>query len=316
MADVKTMELTASEFIEWFGDPELDEQDEQDEQYPDKVSTWVKDKDLYMPSTDISIINKLPPGTYKILDTQDRGLHCQKLEVETDNLYIFTDSIVNNLLNEINLFWEKKDIYKKYNLIHKRGVLLSGFPGTGKTSLIDLISKELIKREGIIFKVDGPSNFGAYLNFMKHGFKKIEVNTPVITILEDLEQYVEVESKLLDFLDGQHQFGYHLVIATSNNTEEIPDSFLRPSRIDLKIEIDYPSEITRREFFKFKGTPDDILEELVEATNECTFADLKEIFICHFVLDYSITDAVEKVKNPFIKKDYTNFSKKRSKVGF
>lgn len=280
------------------------------------LSTWIKDKDLFIPSTDISTVSKLPPGVYKISNTNDRGLHCKQLEVETDDLYVFTDSVIEDLLKQINLFWEHEDIYKKYNLVHKRGVLLSGYPGNGKTSLIDLISKELIKKEGVIFKIDDPSNFIDYLNFMKYGFKKIQPNTPIITILEDLESYVDVESRFLDFLDGQNQFSHNLVIATSNNTEEIPDSFLRPSRIDLRIEIDYPSETTRREFYEKKNISGDKLEHLVEETENCTFADLKEVFICHFVYNHNIKEAVERVKNPLKKKDYTVLNRKKSKLGF
>lgn len=281
----------------------------------DKVSMWVKDKDLFIPSTDISVTNLLPPGTYKVDNTNDRGLHCKKLEIETDNLYKFKDSAVESLLSEINLFWDKKKIYEEYEIIHKRGILLLGFPGNGKTSLIDLVSKELIIKGGVIFKIDDAANFVHYLDFMKYGFKKIQPNTPIITILEDLDQYGQVESRLLDFLDGQNQFSNHLVIATSNNIEEVPDSFLRPSRIDLKIVIDYPSEEVRREFFKFKNAPNDKLDDLVKITEDCTFADLKEVFITHFVLDYSIEDAITKVKSPFEKKDYSSFANRRSKLG-
>ena len=47
----ETIELMLSDFVE--SEPDLSE---------DKVSMWVKDKDYYIPSTDISVTRELPPG--------------------------------------------------------------------------------------------------------------------------------------------------------------------------------------------------------------------------------------------------------------
>lgn len=289
--------------------------EESEEDRQDKVSMWVKDKDYYVPSTDISIVRELPPGMYQVNYTNDRGFHCKPVVLETDELFIFSDAITTELLEEIQMFWDKSDIYKEKNFIHKRGILLSGFAGTGKTTLINMVSLELIKRGGVVFKVYGIKNLSQYVDFIKYGFRKIQPNTPIITILEDIDQYQEVEMELLDFLDGQFHINHHVVIATSNNTEDIPDTFLRPSRLDLKIEIDYPSASTRREFFKFKKVPEEMLENLVESTEECSLADLKEIYICIFLLDYSVEDAINQVLYPTVKKNYLDRKYKKTKIG-
>ena len=281
----------------------------------DKVSLWVKDKDYYVPSTDISVTNELPPGIYKVDYSNDRGYFCRPIKVETDELFTFTDSITKDLLKEIETFWDKKELYLKNNLIHKRGILLSGFAGTGKTTLINMISQELINKGGVVFKVYGIRNLSHYIDFIKHGFRKIQPDTPIITILEDIEQYSEIEADLLDFLDGQFHVNHHVTIATSNNTEDIPDTFLRPSRLDLKIEVDYPTTQTRKEFFKFKKVPEDKIEELVKATEECSLADLKEIYICVFILDYTVEEAVDQVLNPTEKKNYLERKYKKTKIG-
>ena len=101
----------------------------------------------------------------------------------------------------------------------------------------------------------------------------------------------------------------------SNNTEDIPDTFLRPSRLDLKIEVDYPSEQTRREYFKFKQVPDDDLENLVTKTSLCSLADLKEVYICVYLLDYTIDEAVNQVLTPTEKKNYLQRKYTKSKIG-
>ena len=192
---------------------------------------------------------------------------------------------------------------------------LTGRAGTGKTTMINMLSKELIDRGGVVFKIYGIKNLSYYIDFMKHGFRKIQPKTPIITILEDIDQYQDIESELLDFLDGQYHLNHHLIIATSNNTENIPDTFLRPSRLDLKIEVDYPSEQTRKEFFRNKEVPENDLSELVKATKECSLADLKEVYICVYLLDYTVEEALTQVLDPTEKKNYLERKYKKTKIG-
>lgn len=300
----ETIELMLSDFVE--SEPDLSE---------DKVSMWVKDKDYYIPSTDISVTRELPPGIYQVDYSNDRGYFCKPIKIETDELFVFTDSITTNLLEEIENFWNKEALYKEKKLVHKRGILLSGFAGTGKTTMINMLSKELIDRGGVVFKIYGIKNLSYYIDFMKHGFRKIQPKTPIITILEDIDQYQDIESELLDFLDGQYHLNHHLIIATSNNTENIPDTFLRPSRLDLKIEVDYPSEQTREEFFRNKEVPENDLSELVKATKECSLADLKEVYICVYLLDYTVEEALTQVLDPTEKKNYLERKYKKTKIG-
>lgn len=280
-----------------------------------EISMWIKDQNIFKPSTDISVLPRLEPGVYTADYSRDIGYYCRKLQSNSDELFVFSDSITENLLSEINLFWEKKDKYREQKLIHKRGILLEGYPGTGKSSIITLLSEEIIKRGGVVFKVSNFRNLDAYINFMRIGFRKIQPETPIITILEDIDQYEEVDVELLDFLDGKTHINHHVLIATTNNTENIPDTFLRPSRLDLKIEIPLPSENTRREYFKFKNVPEELIEDLVEQSELCSLADLKEIYICIFLLDYSIEEAIQKVTSPREKKNYLNKTPRSSKMG-
>lgn len=292
-------------------EPSLYNDDDND---PYILSVWVKEKDIIRPSGDITIMKQIEPGTYVIKFDNELGIYCQKINFSSDELFTFSDSITSSLLKEVELFWDKSNLYTEKNLIHKRGILLEGFPGTGKTSIITQLSNNIIERGGIVFIISGFRNLENYITFIKTAFRKIQPDTPIVTILEDINQYVDIEPDLLDFLDGKNSINHHIVIATSNNTEDISDALLRPSRIDLCIEINNPSEQTRREFFKFKNTPADIVEELVSVTKNCSLAELKEIYICICLLDYSIEDALIKVLEPRDKKNYSFKSKRGSKI--
>lgn len=281
-----------------------------------KLSGWLQDEDIFIPSADVKLIPKLIPGMYQPFFSNERGYYCKQISLESDDLFMFTNAITTSLLTEIDKFWNKAELYEKNNLIHKRGILLAGYAGTGKTSYINLICRDLIKRGGVIFKISGPNNLLEYMDLVKLGMMKIEPNTQVITIIEDIDNYESVESRLLDFLDGQNYFKHHIVIATSNNTEDLSEPLLRPSRLDLKIEVGYPDEKTREEYFAFKEVPEDDISELVKCTDGLSIADLKEIYICVYILEYPLTEAVHNVKNPTARKNYLTEKSRGPRIGF
>lgn len=289
--------------------------DDDDTQFViEKSSIWLLDGDVARPSTDVTISKKLLPGVYQIYLDQNMGPFCKRLEVHSDELYLFSDSIVGSLLDEINVFWEKKDIYTEHNLIHKRGILLEGYPGTGKSSIISLLSNEVIKRGGVVFKVVNINNFNIYVDFVINSFRQIEPDTPIITIVEDVDKYVDSE-EFLDFLDGKTSISHHVMIATTNNTTHIPDSFLRPSRLDLKIEVTHPNDTVREEYFIKKGVPEEDLKPLVAKSQDLSLADLKELYVSIYLLGYTLEEAVEKITQPRSKKNY-NFKKiQKSNLG-
>lgn len=289
--------------------------EQEEDESKQTVSVWVKDKDVIRASTDISLLQKIEPGVYAVDFSRDIGLFCKKIDIKSDELFIFSDSITQELLEEINLFWSKAELYKANNLIHKRGILLEGFPGTGKSSIISILSNEIIAKGGVVFKINGFRNLDHYIEFVRTGFRKIQPDTPIITILEDLDQYEDVEVELLDFLDGKTHLDHHVIIATTNNTEIIPDTFLRPSRIDLKVEIPLPNEITRREYFTHKEVPENDIEELVSKSNNFSLADLKELYICIYLLDYTIDEAINKISSPREKKNYLHSPVNKVKLG-
>jgi SpoVK/Ycf46/Vps4 family AAA+-type ATPase len=278
-------------------------------------SLWIKENDIYRPSTNLKILTELEPGVYTVDYDRDLGYFCKKLPPISDELFLFSNSIISELLSEIDLFWEKKDLFKENKLIHKRGILLTGFPGTGKSSIVTQISQGIIDKGGVVFIIQNLRNLDFYFGFLKVGFRRIQPDTPLVTIIEDIEKYGEVETELLDFLDGKSSIEHHIVISTSNNTDDLPDSLLRSSRFDIQIEVELPDERVRREYFTHKNVPSELLDELVERSDECSLADLKEIYVCIFLLEYSIKEAFEKVLNPKERKNYLFKGSSSKKIG-
>ncbi len=280
-----------------------------------KEFIWIKENDIYRGSVNVSLQKTLDPGIYTVDVSRDYGFFCKKVDIKTDELYMFSDSLSVKILKEINLFWNSYDKFKEKNLVHKRGILLEGPAGTGKSSIVTMLSAQVIQSGGVVFKISDYRNFLNYMGFLHNSFKKIQPTTPIITILEDIDQYDDVMPNILDFLDGKNSVDRHVIIATTNNSEKLEDNLIRPSRLDLVYLIDLPSKDHRREYFKFKKVPDEDLELLIEESETCSLADLKEIYICRYLLNYTIVDAIDKVKNPRKKTNYLKRNARKSKLG-
>ena len=115
---------------------------------------------------------------------------------------------------------------------------------------------------------------------------------------------------ILDFLDGSTSIENHLVILTSNNTTDLTEAILRPSRIDLIYEIPNPSSEVRRSYFQKKEIDPEIITELTKRTEGFSFAELKEAFIAIKVLGKTLSETIQRITHPFTSKDYLRKSKK------
>lgn len=275
-------------------------------------SMYIKKNDLYLPSIDAVVIKTLPPGVYTV--HQGNDLFAKFLPKTEDKLYNFKDSMSSELLKEINDFWGKRLEFKKSEITHKRGILLEGPPGTGKSSIINLLCDQLVSRGGVVFKLRNERNFESYLDYIKL-FKKIEPDRNFITIIEDIDTYDNIKTDLLDLLDGKTQFNGHIVLATTNNSGNLENTFLRPSRFDIRVLIGPPTENVKIGYLETKGFTKEELDTIINKITKFTFADLKELFISVKLLGYNLDTAIEKISNPLAKKNYLTNQLGKAKLG-
>lgn len=273
---------------------------------------WVVKGNNYLPAPDTKTVTSIPSGVYKIADSQE-GFVVIPQEVTADELFQFSEDFTSEIIDEMKSFWDKKEIYKKNNLTHKRGILLCGGPGSGKTSIINLLIKQIIEENGIVFLVNNTQDFDMLSCCIKPIIRKIEKERPIITIIEDVNQLIAEwggnDYRLLDFMDGKSSIDNHLIVLTSNDTTDFSDALLRPSRIDLTYEVLNPSSRVRREYYEHKGISADRLDEYVEKTEGLSFAQMKEVFIGVEVQGKDISSVVSRVLEPFESRDYLGKSK-------
>jgi hypothetical protein len=197
-----------------------------------------------------------------------------------EDLFLPTD-IKTELRSLVENFLSSKDFYLKNKLPWKRGVLLFGKPGNGKTSIIRTIISEYDFKPVTIVA-------GANDDAVREAFSYAEEQSPSLLYFEDLDSLLEKSvdiSTLLNLLDGISAKNGLLVIATANEIKKLKSNITqRPSRFDRKFEIPPPSlEMAYIYLKSWFGKVTDIKKcrELAKfaVKHELSYAYLKELYI-------------------------------------
>ena len=217
----------------------------------------------------------------------------------------FLNLIQNTSVQAIQELEDLQQKFKDNNLIHKRGILLEGPAGNGKSSLITILIKKLIDKNGIAFIIRNFEMFNYTVNFLKNVFRKIEPNTPIITIIEDIDLFPDYAlPELLDFLDGKASVDHSVCLMTTNNSSELSPALLRCSRIDRRHVLESPTSEMRKEYFKSKNVPEDLIEKYIEETEEFSFAELKELYVSTIILGNDFNETIDVLKGNIECKNY------------
>lgn len=228
----------------------------------------------------------LEPGFYTIKHCHQRGPVLTKITAVTDDLLRLPDPVCDMLLAEFVTFWESVPKIIARGFLAKRGLLLWGPPGSGKTSALNLMAAHMIKElRGIVVMAGEPHLTVAGLQLIR----SIEAERPIILIYEDFDSLVERygEAGFLAMLDGEAQIGGVVNVATTNYPERLDKRFVdRPGRFDRITECPMPSTDARRAYLKAKAPEVDDLrrERWVIATDGLSLGHLRELIVAHIGL--------------------------------
>lgn len=268
-------------------------------------SQWLYDPAAksFIGSKPKTLESKLRPGYYK-LDIGNYGEPIANfLELKKDKMHTFSGEPFISALKEIGQFWDSNFAYENLGVSHKRGILLYGPPGCGKTSLISNIIADVVKRDGIAISISSYNDLENF-NDIVPMFRQIQPDTYLVVIIEDLDHlvYDGAQEILVDILDGASSVTDKILfLTTTNKLEKIPDRIkLRPSRIDTLIEIDYPTLAHCNQYVDFlvgkkKGIAKTI-RAAIQKEKKLTFADIKEIVISNIALKRSVKDTILKIR--------------------
>lgn len=145
--------------------------------------------------------------------------------------------VQKKIISDVKDFIDSKDWYEQMNIPWRRGYLLSGPPGNGKSSIITAIASE------IDFKIHTINLSDIASDDLIHLISNVEDNS--ILLLEDIDCAFNARegktnlslSLLLNLLDGVSATEGRLLFMTTNYPENLDPALIRPGRIDLSIEL-------------------------------------------------------------------------------
>jgi ATP-dependent Zn protease len=240
---------------------------------------------------------RLPAGAYTCsFDCYGNPLFQHK-ELHVDDLIDFDDSLSAKVLAEITRFWQLGERFRQHGFLHRRGYLLYGKQGSGKSSLVHQIVARVTAAGNLAFFCDVPNTFVR----CAERFRQVEPSRPMVCLFEDIDALIAAygDSDLLQWLDGNQQIDRAVNIATTNYPEKLDRRIIaRPRRFDRLLRIDSPDERQRAAYFARKLPEQTAAERQhwVRLTAGLSFAALAELVISVRCLENGLEETVALLK--------------------
>lgn len=205
---------------------------------------------------------------------------------------------VKQELREIVEFLKNPEKYREFGAKIPKGVLLAGYPGTGKT----LLARAVAGEAGVPFYSVSASEFveifvGVGASRVRSMFKAAKESQPSIIFIDEIDavgrareagisgghgEREQTLNQLLSEMDGFEPHEEVIVMAATNRPDVLDPALLRPGRFDKHIMIDRPGLQERRAILEVhvKGktlAPHVDLEAIARGTPGMTGADLENL---------------------------------------
>lgn len=162
------------------------------------------------------------------------------VDVDTAQKPIFSKHLEDTMRYDVMTYVEQPELARSFNNgTLKRGVLLAGIYGTGKTLTAAWMARQAVSNGFTFWYVDKPENFhDAYLLAM--GYQ------PSVLFVEDVDAIAGHErtdevNQLLNVLDGVATKRADIIsVFTTNHGEKVSDAMRRPGRLDLILQLEPP----------------------------------------------------------------------------
>lgn len=251
---------------------------------------------IFMPTAPEVTKETLSPGIYSIGQTMEGRLYLSSMFSTTDELVKLPNFASEQIINEVKSFWNEKTKahFERYGLVYKRGILLHGSPGTGKTCTIASVMDNVVNEGGIVIFNPEPGLLAKTINAVR----QIEPELKVLTVFEEFDNMVD-NPDFLSLMDGQLQLENIVYIATTNYIHNIPLRIRnRPSRFATVLEVGPPSADVRQAYLaaKLRGEDARLIEELVAKTEGFVIDQIKDVIVSICCIGLDMAEAIEKIR--------------------
>eukprot|EP01103_Thecamoeba_quadrilineata_P009430 TRINITY_DN1918_c0_g1_i1.p1 TRINITY_DN1918_c0_g1~~TRINITY_DN1918_c0_g1_i1.p1 ORF type:complete len:370 (-),score=68.57 TRINITY_DN1918_c0_g1_i1:15-1124(-) len=169
---------------------------------------------------------------------------------------VLSDHLLDSLQKDVQDFLEGEEFYRERGIPYRRGYLLHGPAGSGKTSTVltlagtfglDIycinLSSHSLTDEGLVNLLQQTPRRSLIL------FEEIDKHAGAWLTGEDEEKSNVSLAALLNCLDGVLASSGRLIFMTANSLEPLPPTLLRPGRIDRHVYVGYASDKQIEELF-------------------------------------------------------------------
>lgn len=204
-----------------------------------------------------------------------------------ENLILAND-LKEQIQQDLRGFLESKEMYARHHIPWKRGILLLGPPGNGKTHTVKALINWL--QVPCIYVRSLEQERGTPQASLSKLFEHAREVAPCVMILEDLDALVndKTRSYFLNELDGFSANEGIVVIASTNHPDKLDPAILdRPSRFDRKYTFELPEFQERQtylrmmtaEFGQEMALSEEDISAIANETTDYSFAYLKELIL-------------------------------------
>jgi len=190
---------------------------------------------------DRPIVSRLPAGAYveSSAEAEDARLALQPRTLSTEPLLFLDTPAMRMVRREVEAFFDPATTARlaSAGIRHRRGIILHGPPGTGKTSIMRQLVPRLVEHDAVIVVDCDP-------NQLEHAFipaiRASDPDRPIVLFFDDFDQSAaNTCSALLQLLDGLTSPDHLLTIGCTDDLEAVPVQLRnRPSRFGLILRID------------------------------------------------------------------------------
>ncbi|MFQ5831880.1 MAG: proteasome-activating nucleotidase [Candidatus Thorarchaeota archaeon] len=258
-------------------------------------------KDKLQPGMRVALNQRSFAVTQELPPPRDPMIRAMEIEEAPEVSYADIGGLkeqLREIRETVELPLLKPDLFEQVGIEPPKGVLLTGFPGTGKTLCARAVAHET---NATFIRVIGSELVQKFIGegarLVREIFLLAKEKAPAIVFVDELDavgshrldiatsgdrEVQRTLMQLLSELDGFETRGQVAVLGATNRPDILDPALLRAGRFDRIIDFPVPDDQSRKEIFKIHTRGMNVHSELdfdrlVSATPNLTGADIKII---------------------------------------
>ncbi|WP_238942666.1 ATP-binding protein [Planococcus beigongshangi] len=260
-----------------------------------------------------------------LVDTEDgvrrRNFSTQAI-IERSEVML-EEAVKKDIFRSIDEFFkEGGQFFRNYGIPYKRGILLYGSPGNGKTTLVKSITGST-EAPVVYWQITEYTNSAT----IQEVFSIVSRLAPAILVIEDIDSMPDyTRSVFLNTLDGTQAREGLFVIGTTNYPEKIDPALInRAGRFDRAYEIPSPSRKLRKAYLQKLDIKQIFseaeLSDMASRTKGLSISQLNELYMSsalnwHYDGDSGYMKRIEELQLQNKRTERNDFHEAETYIGF